>query len=486
MEKSFKGFIFWWLESENNPRNIIVSMFVNLIIIISIILTMYELFYDSPNLIVRINFFLLIFFILEYSLRFYVGTDFIDDVKKQGTKIAFLNKIKWMFSFYHLIDLLAILPIIRFLRIFRTFRLFRFLRTLRLLRIFKFFHSFNRAIIFLRGLRSGLRFIIILIVVTIFTITILSLFLFIFEKNNINDFGSIQKSLWFSVKLTGYGKETPHTIVGRIIVALIILSNVAFFSLLVSIFTAKIREIMENIKKGKLGNLNMEGHIVLCGYTRSTQVVIDELLKNKRFYNRIVVITNEEEVDIGGVLYLKGDFSEIKNLRNANIAKASMAVVFSEPLANDEDKKMTDLRTVMTVFNIEKENDKVHTIAEINFDENAKIIKEKIFGDEIIYKESIDANIIANSIRHNYISPMIYEMLNLEGKVFKEKLFRDFGFDKETKYFNLKESLLQKNITLLGFINKEDDNDNQQKHKCNLAPDNNQIIKPDDRVIYLE
>ena len=76
--------------------------------------------------------------------------------------------------------------------------------------------------------------------------------------------------------------------------------------------------------------------------------------------------------------------------------------------------KDVDLRTVMTIFNIEKEAPNVHTIAEINDERNAEIIKDKIEGDEILYKELIDSKIISSCINHKHLSNMFYELFGTE------------------------------------------------------------------------
>ena len=136
------------------------------------------------------------------------------------------------------------------------------------------------------------------------------------------------------------------------------------------------------------------------------------------------------------------------------------------------------MRTVLTVYNIEQENPNVHTIAEIINEKNAEIIKEKINGDEIIFKETIDAHLIVNCIRHPYISPMLYDLLNLDDRIIKEKQLKDLGFTKNTTFKELKQYQIEKDIVIIGYIDTE--------NTAFLAPQNAAVITTDDRLIYVE
>ena len=120
----------------------------------------------------------------------------------------------------------------------------------------------------------------------------------------------------------------------------------------------------------------------------------------------------------------------------------------------------------------------MHTIAEIINEKNAEIIKEKINGDEIIFKETIDAHLIVNCIRHPYISPMLYDLLNLDDRIIKEKQLKDLGFTKNTTFKELKQYQIEKDIVIIGYIDTE--------NTAFLAPQNAAVITTDDRLIYVE
>ncbi len=228
---------------------------------------------------------------------------------------------------------------------------------------------------------------------------------------------------------------------------------------------------------GKVGKLTLKGHIVLCGFTKSTEIVIEEMLRRKGSKKKIILVTQKPNPDINGVIYVNGDFSDVKVLKMVNIKESSMCVVFAEHRKGDEPRTV-DMRTTLTIFNIENTSSKVHTIAEIIDKDNAAIITERIKGDEIIYKETTDANLISTCIRHPHIGSMIYELVNIEGQVIKEKKSKDFGLKKKTEYVFFKKHGIEKGVTFLGFID--------ENNKSFLAPKNSEIVSLEDRLIYLD
>jgi len=235
---------------------------------------------------------------------------------------------------------------------------------------------------------------------------------------------------------------------------------------------------MKRVKTGNLGKISLKNHIILCGYTRATKIVIDDLLKDKKNYGNIVLVTLREDPDISGVIYFSGDFSEAETLKNVSLQHAKRCVVFAEP-RNGEDKKTTDLRTVLTVYNIksDREYKRVHTISEINQSENANIIKEKMNGDELIRKEVIDANMISTCMRFPKISSIIYELLNTNGKRLKEKQLIDFKLKPGAKLRDVREKCIDDNNTVFGVL--------RDGGEPELTPNNNLILGENDKIIVI-
>jgi voltage-gated potassium channel len=163
-----------------------------------------------------------IIFSLEYVLRLYVSK----------------KPLRYVFSFYGIIDVLAILPFylntfldLRFLRAFRIFRVFRALKLLR----------YNKAIN---------RFHLAFMIITLVLIFITSAGIYYFENEAQPEvFSSIFHSAWWSmVTLTtvGYGDVYPITLGGKIFTFFVLMIGVGFVTVpagLVATALSKAREL---------------------------------------------------------------------------------------------------------------------------------------------------------------------------------------------------------------------------------------------------
>lgn len=479
-QKGIKGFLWWYLESENNSKTIFTDIIIFLTVLLSVSLTIFELVHqnrDLPLWIFQLDYALSIFFIIEYAMRFYISTDFIYDTKTKGFASAVKHKAAWIFSPSALLDLIALFPLIRFLRVLRAFRFLRFIKLLRLVRIVKLRSLFTHISLFVRSLRESSFSFLILFIATLLVVVLNSIGLFLAESKA-GGMTSFFPSFVYMLKLIGFTDDRPTTILGKVFASLTLFANIAFIGFFISIISSKMGEIMDNVKKGKTGNLNIKDHIVLCGYTSSSKKVIEELVNNKKYCSKkIVLITEKENPDIGGIIYVNGDYSDIEMLRKVNIKDATLAVVFSESKKNETIKNV-DMRTVLTVYNIEQENSAVHTIAEIINEKNAEIIQEKIKGDEIVFKETIDAHLIVNCIRHPFISSMLYNFLNLDGRILNEEKLSYFGFNEPTTFKSLKQHQVESDIVIIGYIDS--------RNNAYLAPQSDVRIEPSDRIIYID
>ena len=151
-------------------------------------------------------------FSVEYLLRIYVS----------------VKKLKFIFSFYGLIDLFAILPFylsigidLRSLRIFRLFRLFR---VLKIFRYSKAIRHFQRAF---KEIKEEL---VLFLILTIFLLYTSAVGIYYFENAAQPEvFKSVFHSLWWAVETfttVGYGDIYPVTTGGKVF---------AFFMLLIGL-----------------------------------------------------------------------------------------------------------------------------------------------------------------------------------------------------------------------------------------------------------
>lgn len=473
-----KKILKYWLVDDKNPKKYLFEIFLVLVILLSITLTFLQNEHESlPANLAFLDILIAVFFTIEYLARFYISSDFRSDINSKNLTCAIYNKLKWMVKPSSLLDFLAIIPYLGFFRIFRVLRFLKLLRLIKLIRAFKILRDFDKLNIILQGMQEQNRIFYIFFSVTFILIVSISFIFYIVENNITNtEFSSFKDSLWYTLKTIEFVDDTPNTWIGKLFSGLLLLFNMAIFGFLVSIILNKINQLMDAITTGKITSLKIKNHIVICGYTKSSQNVIEDLLKDKKNYNKIVLVTTKPIQDTSGLIYVNADFTDYKTLELVKIKNAKFAIVFAESKVHDTIRDV-DLRTVMTIFNIEKEAPQVHTIAEINDHMNAEIIKDKIEGDEILYKELIDSKIITACIDNPNISNLFYELFGNKKDRIKSIRLNDLNLGSNIIVKKLKLFFMERNETFLGVI----DADN---HSI-LSPSNHMRIDNSFRLIYL-
>lgn len=202
---------------------------------------------------------------------------------------------------------------------------------------------------------------------------------------------------------------------------------------------------------------NFKKPIILIGYTKTTQNVIDKLLSipiEDRKFDGILLIDNEIEFENNEVLFIKEDINNTKLFDKINIIKSYCVVIFSNQ--GSFSYQIADLRSVATVFMIENIDKSIHTITEVQHSENAGLILSKIHGDEVIIKELIDAKVIFSSILNHSISSYIYDILGNNNNRLRSEKLSFFGFNHPITLLELKRKAIDLDITLIGYGEYQD------------------------------
>ncbi|MAL64733.1 MAG: voltage-gated potassium channel [Candidatus Marinimicrobia bacterium] len=181
--------------------------------------------------------FSIIIFTFEYLLRIFLSK----------------KKLKYIFSFYGIIDVLAILPFYLNnaidLRSIRIFRLFRLLRTLKLFRDGNAVKTFTLAY---EDIKAELMM---FSTISLFIIYVSSMGIYYFENDLQPDkFGSIFHCLWWAtVTLTsvGYGDAYPITIGGKIFTSIIIIIGIGIIAVPTGLIASAMTKISEDNKQTK-------------------------------------------------------------------------------------------------------------------------------------------------------------------------------------------------------------------------------------------
>jgi voltage-gated potassium channel len=170
-----------------------------------------------------------VFFTIEYLLRIY----------------CVYKPLKYMKSFYGIIDLLAILP--TYLSIFligsQQLMIIRALRLLRVFRIFKMVSFLTEASNLIAALKRSRRKILVFLFTILLLVTILGSIMHLIEGGVNESFDSIPRSIyWAIVTLTtvGYGDISPITPLGQMIAAMVMIMGYSVIAVPTGIVSAEL------------------------------------------------------------------------------------------------------------------------------------------------------------------------------------------------------------------------------------------------------
>jgi len=212
--------------------------FINSLVIISIISFTIE---TEPGIspvlsgvLLGIEYFCVFIFTVEYLLRI----------------ITSENKLKFIFSFYGLIDLMAILPFFLTSSVdLRSIRIFRLFRLLRIFKVFRFGETIMR---YKKAVSSIKPELMIFLIATIFMLYISSVGIYYFENQAQPDkFSSVFSSLWWAVATfttIGYGDIYPITTGGKIFTSIIVFVALGIVAVPTGLFASALTNTMSEVK----------------------------------------------------------------------------------------------------------------------------------------------------------------------------------------------------------------------------------------------
>ena len=252
-------------DQSNNKADVFVHYFISALIIINVIALFLES-YENINADYKVLFwyieiFSIIVFSIEYVIRIWTADLEYKDVK------PYKARLKYIFSFMGIIDLISVLPFYLpyFIKIdLRVVRVLRLFRLLRLLKLNRHSNSLKLIIQVFRRTKSD-------ILITVFIVSLLLILSATLMYNIENEaqpeaFTNIGEALWWAVATlttVGYGDIYPITGIGKILSGIIALLGIGIVALPTGIISsAYIEEIQHNRKKTKKNAIELCPH---CG-----------------------------------------------------------------------------------------------------------------------------------------------------------------------------------------------------------------------------
>lgn len=249
------------MKSDSQPSSLrALELGIQALIVLSLIAFSLETLPNlSPEMSIALYFFevvTVIIFSIEYLTRLWLAP----------------NRLKFAFSFFGIVDLLAILPFFLSigldLRSIRIVRLFRLTRLFKLARYNKAIQRFHRAILIAREE--------ILLFVSAATILLYLGAVGIYyceSEAQPEEFGSVFHCLWWSVvtlTTVGYGDVYPVTVGGRVFTAGLLFVGLGIVAVPTGIISSALVRARE-LEEQRIGAATNEKETLVCDVARSEE-----------------------------------------------------------------------------------------------------------------------------------------------------------------------------------------------------------------------
>jgi voltage-gated potassium channel len=185
-----------------------------------------------------------------------------------------LNKRRFIFSFFGIVDLLSIIPsyLMLFLPGSQSLLVIRSLRLLRIFRVFKLTRFVGESQNLTLALRASQHKIIVFVTTVLTSVVIFGTILYLVEGRE-NGFTSIPKSIyWAIVTMTtvGYGDIAPQTALGQTIASVIMIMGYGIIAVPTGIVSAEMVQLkrLEHTSNQRCPHCLKEGHDSDAGWCK--------------------------------------------------------------------------------------------------------------------------------------------------------------------------------------------------------------------------
>ncbi len=270
-EKSLKYKLYEIIFESDTPA----GKWFDLLLIVSILSSVLVVFIDSVHhynarygeILYFMEWVFTILFTLEYLFRIYcIG-----------------QPVKYIGSFFGIIDLLSIIP--TFISIFipasRYLSVIRILRVLRIFRILKLMMYIGEANLLLKAVAASKRKIVVFLFSMLVMVSIFGSIMYLIEGET-NGFTSIPRSIyWAIVTITtvGYGDISPQTELGQTLAAMMMIMGYATIAIPTGIISSEFTTITQQKKAGSIcQNCGESGHDKDAKFCKSCGAEIEGII----------------------------------------------------------------------------------------------------------------------------------------------------------------------------------------------------------------
>jgi len=219
---------------------------------------------------------------------------------------------------------------------------------------------------------------------------------------------------WAIVTLTtvGFGDISPTSLGGRLIGVVLMFFGIGvlgtFTGTIASAFVAQ----RERKDRG-MGDCDLEGHIILCGWNDRTKEILKDLRADSRSAARPIALVADVETNPAGgdehLRFVRGTETE-DDLMRAGITRAETVVLVGD---RSQDYQARDAKAVLAVLTVKSLNPSAYVIVELAGEENVHHCRHAK-ADEIVVGADLCSRVISTATLDHGISTVLRELLSAQ------------------------------------------------------------------------
>ena len=235
------------------------------------------------------------------------------------------------------------------------------------------------------------------------------------------------------------------------------------------------------------GDFNIKNHVVICNWTTKADIIVRQLHEESvHERNPIIVITDKPErvpksaeKVYRGLLIIGGDPADREILIRADIQYAKTAII----LADEEDIKNADSRSILIQLAIDSINPNVHTIVEL-INSSSEMYFRYTHVNEIICLEQLAERLLSQAALTPGLSEVYMNLLTQSAdtnEIYLEKVPKPFIGKTYEEVEQEIVAIEEKDIILIGWatkVEKIEDGKALVNGRGNIIFENEIIINP--------
>ncbi len=230
--------------------------------------------------------------------------------------------------------------------------------------------------------------------------------------------------LWNNINIVlgrGFTDYIPTSWKGRALLMLFIMFSLLFLSTIIGFISSKINAYSNSPTRRIKKVQNLSDHVVIFGWKNDIKALIGDIIRKSGGLTAedIVIVNNVSDLkmqalladkELKGLHYIRGEFTEEQTLLDANIRKASTALVLGEAHESLE-PELVDSRIFVCTLMIKALSPRCHVCALVQTERYRNYLEAQKC-DEVIYTEEYSRYILSTATNYTGMANVLRSMFD--------------------------------------------------------------------------